>query len=140
MRLSTARVLPFLSVVPFVHANNLHHHRQVAAASSSSASGPAAPAAASSAASSPLGSSAALSGTVSGTLLPTPTGPTPSFTLVAENPTAFPLSSIVVNAPSAATSIMPTPYPAGTKPSYLPNAPGLPDREHFTYIFPQKMS
>src|SRR6266478_2154587 len=136
MRLSAARLLPFLSLsaIPFARANDHHHHRQLIASasgvtSSAAPSAPSAPSAASGA-SVPPGSSAS----VSGTLLPTPTGPTPSFSLASQNPTAVPISAIVVNAPSAATSLMPSPFPAGTKPSNIPNAPGLPDREHFSFF------
>lgn len=139
MRPSTAHVLPLLSISFFslARASNLHHHRQIAPSVASASGSTTIVAAASSAGSSAAGTAAATAGSsvsLSGTLLPTPTGPTPSFSLASENPTAVPLSSIVVNAPSAATVIMPSPYPAGTKPSDIPQAPGLPDREHFTHL------
>lgn len=125
MKLTAVNVLSVVSfpVIVLAHANAPHHHhRQVLAASPATSS----PSASSSSSSSPSGT--LVSGTtVSGTLLPTPTGPTPSVSLQSVNPTAVPLSSIVVNAPSAPTSIMPTPAAPGTTPSDIPNAPGLPD-------------
>src|SRR5260370_22328916 len=142
MRLSTVHIIPFLSLsaVPFARANNHpHHYRQVA--SSGSAATSAAPTAATGASGATAAGTTVTSGTsvasgasaassvanVSGTLFPTP-----SFSLASQNPTAVPISSIIASAPSAATSLMPTPLPAGTKPSNIPNAPGLPSREHFT--------
>src|SRR6267142_2213310 len=124
MKLTTSYVLPVLSfpALALAHANSPHHNRQVASAVSSAVSSTKV---ASAAGSSSVGVS--VSGSTS--LFPTPSGPTPSFSLVATNPTAVPLSSIVVNAPSAPVDPTPTPYPAGTKPSNIPNAPGLPDSE-----------
>ncbi|KAH9050452.1 glycoside hydrolase/deacetylase [Lactarius hengduanensis] len=122
MKLTAVNVLSVASlpVIVLAHAHHPHphYHRQVLAASPSSSSS-----------SSPPSSSSGttISGTVSNTLLPTPTGSTPSISLQSTNPTAVPLSNIVVNAPSAATSIMPSPAPPGTTPSNIPNAPGLPD-------------
>ncbi|KAH8997494.1 glycoside hydrolase/deacetylase [Lactarius akahatsu] len=120
MKLTAVNVLSVASlpVIVLAHARhpNPHNYRQVLAASPSS--------------SSPLSSSSGTpaSGTVvSTTLLPTPTGSTPSISLQSTNPTAVPLSNIVVNAPSAATSIMPSPAPPGTTPSNIPKAPGLPN-------------
>jgi hypothetical protein len=127
MRLTSSYVLPILSfsALALAHANGPHHHRQVASAVSSAASSTATVASSTAtAASSAVGSA---SGSTS--LLPTPTGPIPTFSLVSTNPTAVPLTSIVVNAPSAPASATPTPYAVGSKPSDLPNAPGLPDSE-----------
>ncbi|KAI0274859.1 glycoside hydrolase/deacetylase [Gloeopeniophorella convolvens] len=123
MKLNTAQLLSVASLpaIALAHGpNGALHHRQVLAASSPPASSSA----------THTGSSSAPAGnptSVSTSLLPTPTGPTPSFTLLSTNPTAVPLSSIVVNAPSAPTSALPTPFPPGSKPSGIPNAPGLPD-------------
>ncbi|KAI9444994.1 chitin deacetylase [Lactarius indigo] len=134
MKLTAVNVLSVASlpVIVLAHARHPHphHHRQVLAASPASSS-PSSLSSLSSSLSSPsssLASGTPISGTVlSNTLLPTPTGPTPSISLQSTNPTAVPLSDIVVNAPSAATSIMPTPAPPGTTPSNIPDAPGLPD-------------
>ncbi|KAI0308015.1 hypothetical protein B0F90DRAFT_1679448 [Multifurca ochricompacta] len=111
MKLSTSHLLSVASlpVFAFAHADNHHHHRQILAASSSSSKSGA------------LSPSSAPSSSTTLSSFP------PSFSLHSQNPTAVPLSSIVVNAPSAPTSIMPTPATAGTKPSGIPNAPGLPD-------------
>jgi hypothetical protein len=53
-----------------------------------------------------------------------------TVTLASTNPTAVPLSSINPKESPAPTSALPPPYPAGTKPPGIPNAPGLPDSEH----------
>ncbi|KAI9462349.1 glycoside hydrolase/deacetylase [Lactarius psammicola] len=118
MKLTAVNVLSVASLPAIVlaHAHQPHHHRQVLAVSPASSPSP-----------SPSTGTSTSGTVVSNTLLPTPTGPTPSFSLQSTNPTAVPLSAIVVNAPSAATSIMPTPAAPGTKPSNIPNAPGLPD-------------
>lgn len=93
------------------------------------------------AATSVTGSSPPVATGVSGTLLPSsaPAGglntsvivisnlPTTTFSLEATNPTAVPLSDIVVNAPSAPTSPLASIPTPGTVPSYLPNAPPIPD-------------
>ncbi|KAF8624775.1 hypothetical protein AX15_005665 [Amanita polypyramis BW_CC] len=50
-----------------------------------------------------------------------------SFSLEATNPTAVPLSSIVLNAPSAPTSPLASTPPSGAVPTYLSNAPPLPN-------------
>jgi hypothetical protein len=151
MKLPSFPVLPVLSFPALVlaHGNSPHPHfnRQATPGSSSAVASSAV--ASSAVASSAVASSAASSssnaipipstGLVSSnggsvmTLYPTPTGPTPSFTLVSENPTAVPLSSIVVNAPPISTSPVPLPYPVGAKPSNFPSAPGLPDSEHLTH-------
>ena len=68
--------------------------------------------------------------TASTTLLPTPTF-SPSVSLLSQNSTAIPLASIVVNAPSTPTSIMPSRGAPGSTPSNIPKAPGLPDS---TYV------
>lgn len=131
MRLTASYVLPVLSFPALALANSPHHNRQVASAVSSAVSSALSPAVSSSAAaaasSSPTGSSVSVSGSTS--LFPTPTAATPSFTLASTNPNAVPLASIVVNAPSPPISPLPTPYPAGSKPSSIPNAPPLPDSE-----------
>ncbi|THH17399.1 hypothetical protein EW146_g3392 [Bondarzewia mesenterica] len=126
--------------------NPLHHHaaRQaaslvLAASSSSSSAASLTPssvaavsstassaAAASSAASSAASGASSLSGTTSAASS-TASVSLPSISLLSTNPTAVPLQSIVVNAPSAATQVMPTPFSAGATPSAIPNAPGLPD-------------
>lgn len=55
--------------------------------------------------------------------------PTASFSLEATNPTAVPLSSIYAGMPSAPTSpLSSTPTP-GAVPTYMPNAPPLPNGE-----------
>ncbi|KAJ7596642.1 hypothetical protein C8J56DRAFT_917949 [Mycena floridula] len=50
-----------------------------------------------------------------------------SFSLLSTNPTAFPLASIVSNAPSQATSPLATTPAAGAVPTGLNGAPGLPN-------------
>ena len=57
--------------------------------------------------------------------------PTTTFSLESTNPTAVPLSSIVVNAPSAPTSPLASIPTAGTVPSYMPNAPPIPNGEFY---------
>lgn len=57
--------------------------------------------------------------------------PTTTFSLEATNPTAVPLSSIVVNAPSAPTSPLSSIPTPGTVPNYMPNAPPIPNGEFY---------
>jgi len=139
MKLPSPRVLPVLSfpVLVLAHGDSPHFNRQATPGSSAVASS-----ATVASSVTPSGSSAipipstglvSTSGSFVMTLFPTPTGPTPSFTLVSENPTAVPLASIVVNAPPISTSPVPLAYPVGAKPSNFPSAPGLPDSEHLTH-------
>ena len=59
---------------------------------------------------------------------------TPSVTvsLLSANPTAVPLASIVSNEPSAPTQAFTTKEVPGATPSYMPNAPPLPDSTFHT--------
>ena len=116
MKLSTAHLLPVLSfsASALAHVDYRLPPRQF---SSSGAS---------------LGASSSGALSVSPTTASNTTAPLPSFTLKSENPTAVPLSSIVVNATSAAFSPLPTAVAPGTKPTAIPNAPGIPDSEHST--------
>jgi hypothetical protein len=144
MRLSAARILPFLSlsVIPFSRASYNHRHRQLVVSSSGAASsGPTTSvASATSAASTSSGASVVSGSSISRTSAAVNTSlPTPSFSLVSENPTAVPISSIIANASSAPVPPQPTPFAAGTKPSDIPNAPGLPSREHFT-LYSEKIT
>ncbi|KAG9223107.1 carbohydrate esterase family 4 protein [Pleurotus ostreatus PC15] len=52
--------------------------------------------------------------------------PPPAVSLLSTNPTAVPLTQIVSGQPSPATVPLATTYTAGTVPSGLPEAPGLP--------------
>ncbi|KAI0052911.1 carbohydrate esterase family 4 protein [Auriscalpium vulgare] len=113
-RLLLAASLPLLAAANAHDARHHHARQNVDAAASSSVASASAPAASASA---PAASS---------TLLPTPTGTIPPVSLLATNPTAVPLTSIVVNAPSAATSQLPTAAAAGSVPSNIPSAPGIP--------------
>ncbi|KAG5219503.1 carbohydrate esterase family protein [Salix suchowensis] len=54
--------------------------------------------------------------------------PPPAVSLLSTNPTAVPLTQIVAGQPSPATIPLATTYTAGTVPSGLPEAPGLPSR------------
>jgi hypothetical protein len=135
MKLPSSRVLPVLSfpVLVLAHGNRPHFNRQATPSSSSAAVASSATPSGSSAIPIPSTGLVSTSGSFVMTLFPTPTGPTPSFTLVSENPTAVPLASIVVNAPPVSTSPVPLAYPVGAKPSNFPSAPGLPDSEHLTH-------
>ncbi|KAI0322323.1 hypothetical protein OF83DRAFT_1161312 [Amylostereum chailletii] len=120
--LSVAASLPVLALA---HGPGQHHvARQAppvaAAAASSSAASTAASSASSAAASaaSAATSAAAPSASVA-------TGAAPS--LLSTNPTAVPLTSIAATAATAATQSIPSPSAAGTKPTHISNAPGLPD-------------
>lgn len=144
MKLTAINVLSFASLPAFVlaHADPYnpfrHHNRQaVAVAASSSSSSSSSPPSSPSSPSSPA-SAAPVSGiTLSTSLFPTPTA-TPSFTIESTNPTAYPLSEIVVNAPSAPTIALPSPSAPGSTPSDIPNAPGLPDSMHLTLFSDEK--
>ncbi|KAI0281601.1 hypothetical protein BGY98DRAFT_913269 [Russula aff. rugulosa BPL654] len=137
MRLSAARILPFLSlsVIPFSRASYNHRHRQLVVSSSGAASSGSTTsvASATSAASTSSGASVVSGSSISRTSAAVNTSlPTPSFSLVSENPTAVPISSIIANASSAPVPPLPTPFAAGTKPSDIPNAPGLPSLSNFS--------
>jgi hypothetical protein len=112
-----------LPAILLAHAYNPLPQRRQASAASSSAS----PAS--------TGTLSAGSSTFSTPIYPTPTY-SPSFSLLSENPTAVPLSSIVVNAPPAPTLAYPPTVAPGSTPSNIPNAPGIPDSTHLT-LFPQ---
>jgi peptidoglycan/xylan/chitin deacetylase (PgdA/CDA1 family) len=71
--------------------------------------------------------SASISASINGTAANTTTLQTYSFSLESTNPTAVPLSSIVSNASSAPLTPLPATATAGSVPTYLSNAPPLPD-------------
>ncbi|PCH33355.1 carbohydrate esterase family 4 protein [Wolfiporia cocos MD-104 SS10] len=52
--------------------------------------------------------------------------PSLTFSLASVNPTALPLSSIVATAPTQATIALSSTYVAGSKPTNIPGAPGMP--------------
>ncbi|KAI0257346.1 hypothetical protein BJV78DRAFT_1116658 [Lactifluus subvellereus] len=116
MKLSTAHLLPVLSLPAFTLAH-VNYPRQSFASSSSAAS----------TTTSSISSISSDTLSVSSTKASTTTALLPSFTLKSQNPTAVPLSSIVANVTSAAFSPLPTAVPPGTKPAAIPNAPGIPD-------------
>ena len=122
MKLTAINVLSVASLPALVLAqahNPFHHRRQASAASSASSS------------ISSSGTPVSGSSTFSTPIFPTPTY-SPSFSLLSQNPTAVPLSSIVVNAPPAPTLPYPSAAAVGSKPSNIPNAPGIPDSTHLT--------
>ena len=97
-----------------LHARPRHDARQAPAlAAISTSASVAAPAASSAAASAPPASSSG--------------GIGPSVSLLATNPTAIPLSSIVAGAPSQATHALPSSPVAGAQPTLIPAAPPLPN-------------
>lgn len=55
--------------------------------------------------------------------------PPPAVSLLSTNPTAVPLTQIVSGQPPPATVPLATTYTAGTVPSGLPEAPGIPSRK-----------
>ena len=59
----------------------------------------------------------------------TPSLPTPSVSLLSVNPTAVPLSQIVSTESPAPTPALPSTPKAGTVPTFIPNAPPLPNRK-----------
>ena len=125
MKLTAINVLSVASLPAFVLAqahNPFHHRRQAAAASSSASSS-----------TSSSGTPVSGSSTFSTPIYPTPTY-SPSFSLLSENPTAVPLSSIVVNAPPATTLAYPSTAAPGSTPSNIPHAPGIPDSTHLTWF------
>lgn len=107
--LITAAVVPIVTV----YADDSIHARQVFAASSPSNS---------------VASTSVLMST------PAVSQVTLSFSLLSTNPTAVPLASINGNAASAATEPLASTPTAGAQPSYLPNAPPLPDSALFYHL------
>ena len=84
---------------------------------------------------------ASISGTVPSITSSASSNPTstPNITvsLLSVNPTAVPLASIVSNEPSGATQPLSATPVAGTIPTFLPGAPGLPDGMFYTpFSFP----
>ncbi|PPQ66102.1 hypothetical protein CVT26_010903 [Gymnopilus dilepis] len=137
MKFAASTVFAVLPVLVAAHgADNLHARhlqgRQVppAAAAVSSSSSAAAPPAGSAAAP-PAGSPAsAPPGSPPGGTTAAPggtTAPLPSFTLLATNPTAAPLSVINSLQPSSATIPLPSTAVVGSTPTFLSNAPPLPN-------------
>ncbi|KAI0080007.1 glycoside hydrolase/deacetylase [Panus rudis PR-1116 ss-1] len=125
-------LLSALAVPALVSAAHNHHARQAPPASSASASAPAssgAPASAPAASGSSAASGSVPASGVSGaSSTPISTLPTVSFSLISTNPTAVPLTAIT---PGTITTGFPTQVtttePAGASPTFLPNAPPLPD-------------
>lgn len=113
----TVAVLPLIVV-----AHDGHYARQ-APSSSSSHSG----------SSSPITPGPSSSSTVSGLVTASTLSSTPSITisLLATNPTAIPLASIVSNQPSLPTQPLTTTETPGPGPSNIPGAPPLPDLSSF---------
>ncbi|KAF8807268.1 glycoside hydrolase/deacetylase [Phlegmacium glaucopus] len=102
----------------YLHARHLHQRQ---APSSSSSSQSSAPPATVSATVPPV--------TVNGSATAAPTSTTPiiAVSLLATNPTAVPLASIVSNEPSAATQPLASTAVPGSIPTFLPGAPALPN-------------
>ncbi|PPQ62783.1 hypothetical protein CVT24_000477 [Panaeolus cyanescens] len=76
----------------------------------------------------PLPPSPPVSGTATGTLgAPTPSTPTISVSLLATNPTAIPLASIVSTEPSSVTKPLDSTAVPGSTPTLIPGAPPLPN-------------
>jgi len=126
MKLTAIKVICVASLPAIVlaHAPHPFHRRQASPASSPPSTSSSTGTPTSGTPSGTPSSGTPVSGTSS--LFPTPTY-SPSFSLLSENPTAIPIASIVVNAPSAPTSPLPTPATPGSKPSNIPNAPGIPN-------------
>jgi len=114
--------LPILALAHANNANPFHHHAARAGSSSAPSSAASSPPASSGAPPASSGAPGATSPAV-----PAPSGPLPSVSLLSTNPTALPLSAIVATAPTATTQALPTAAAAGSKPSQISNAPGIPD-------------
>ncbi|KAJ8454097.1 hypothetical protein ONZ51_g13226 [Trametes cubensis] len=122
MKLAAVSAVALPALVSAHGLRDVHHARQ-AAAPAGSASSPAASGTAS-------GSAAtAATGAATGATTGAPAAATGSltFTLASTNPSAVPLSDIVSGASSQATVAATTTFTGGTVPTYLPNAPALPD-------------
>lgn len=66
---------------------------------------------------------------VSSTPAPVSSPPTVAFSVASTNPTAVPVTQIISGASSSPTLGATTSYAAGAVPTFLSNAPALPDRE-----------
>ncbi|KAI0651555.1 hypothetical protein C8Q79DRAFT_1004839 [Trametes meyenii] len=95
---------------------DVHHARQAPAA-----------AAASAASSSVAAASAPAGSAVTGAPAAASSAPSLTFTLASTNPSALPLSEIASGATTQPTVAASTTFASGTVPTYLPNAPALPN-------------
>ncbi|KAI0670200.1 hypothetical protein C8Q78DRAFT_1070579 [Trametes maxima] len=114
MKLAAVSAIALPALASAHGLRDVHHARQAPAAS--------APAASSSApASAPAGSA------VTGAPAAASSAPSLTFTLASTNPSALPLSLIASGATSQPTVAATTTFASGTVPTYLPNAPALPN-------------
>ncbi|KAI0639104.1 glycoside hydrolase/deacetylase [Trametes polyzona] len=131
MKLAAVSAIALPALVSAHGIQNAHHARQAPAASASAsapASASVAAPAASSSAPAAASASAAAAGSSAVPSVAAPAGATSlTFSLASTNPSAVPLSQIVANAPSQATVAATTTFAGGTTPTFLPNAPALPD-------------
>ncbi|KAI8995410.1 hypothetical protein BD414DRAFT_409519 [Trametes punicea] len=127
MKLAAFSVVALPALVSAHGVRDLHHARQ-AVPSAAAASSPAASGAAPSAAPASSGGNVVTAATG---VVTAPVGALSSvsltFTPASTNPTAVPLSDIVSNAVSEPTVAASTTFAAGTTPTYIPNAPPLPN-------------
>ncbi|TBU47379.1 hypothetical protein BD309DRAFT_978310 [Dichomitus squalens] len=126
MKLALVSAIALPALVSAHGVRDLHHARQQAAAASSpaAASSSAAPATSVAGASSVAGAGSAAAATTA----PGPSGAVSlTFTLQSTNPSAIPLSQIVSGASSQPTVAATTTFASGTTPTYIPNAPALPN-------------
>ncbi|EIM83538.1 glycoside hydrolase/deacetylase [Stereum hirsutum FP-91666 SS1] len=121
MFLLTTLSIAALPALALGHNNN--HLFQARQASTTSSSAAASSSGSTSAASGSSASGASVTAASSGAS----SLPAPSVSLLSTNPTAVPLTQIVSNAPSAATGSVTTTFAAGSTPSAISGAPGLPD-------------
>ena len=110
MKLALVSAVALPALVSAHAPREAHHARQQAAAASGSSSA--------AAASSAAGATTAPAATSSVSL---------TFTLASTNPSAVPLSQIVSGASSQPTVAATTTYATGASPSFIPNAPSLPN-------------
>ncbi|PIL29657.1 hypothetical protein GSI_08294 [Ganoderma sinense ZZ0214-1] len=114
MKLALVSAVALPALVSAHAPRDAHHARQQAAAAAASGSSSAAPA------SSAAGATTAPAAT-------SLTSVSLTFTLASTNPSAVPLSQIVSGASSQPTVAATTTYATGASPSFIPNAPSLPN-------------
>ncbi|KAF9452563.1 carbohydrate esterase family 4 protein [Macrolepiota fuliginosa MF-IS2] len=134
---AAAVAIPLVSACadPAQHARRMNYERQAAPSPSTTPAAPPAGTSAVGAASSSSGPAPAGSQAPSGVVPPgqtTPLAPAPaatsfSFSLLATNPTAVPLSNIVATALSATTRPLDSTAAPGSVPTFIPGAPALPN-------------
>ncbi|KAI0359074.1 hypothetical protein OH77DRAFT_1575567 [Trametes cingulata] len=127
MKLAIISAIALPALVSAHGLRDAHHARQAPASSSVPAASPATSVGtpASSAAGAPAQSSAV--GAPGTTAVTGPSAASLTFTLASTNPSAVPLSEIASGVSSEPTVAATTTFASGTTPTYLPNAPPLPN-------------